>query len=87
MENRISRIRIHDHRLTVILTGDLFLFQQIPTSFTKFFNGVLPLKVTLVDHGRRSWGVDLGKTEGRLVVKDGWPEFGKAEGLEDGAFL
>lgn len=87
MENRISRIRIHDHRLTVILTGDLFLFQQIPTSFTKFFNGVLPLKVTLVDHDRKSWDVYLEKTEGCLVFKDGWQQFAKEKVLEDGDFL
>lgn len=69
------------------LTGDLFLFQQIPTSFTKFFNGTTPCKATLVDHDRKSWDVYLKKIEGRLVIKNGWQQFAREKGLEEGDFL
>ncbi|KAL2661461.1 hypothetical protein AAZX31_03G225700 [Glycine max] len=72
-------------KVFLLRTGSTKL--QIPTSFTKFFNGVLPLKVTLVDHDRKSWDVYLEKTEGCLVFKDGWQQFAKEKVLEDGDFL
>ncbi|RDY08044.1 putative B3 domain-containing protein, partial [Mucuna pruriens] len=69
------------------LTGDLFLFQQIPSSFTNFFNGITPCKGTLVDHDRKSWDVSLEKIEGRLVFKNGWQQFAREKDLEEGDFL
>jgi len=48
--------------------------QQIPPSFTRFFNGILPCKVVLVDHDGIHWDVKMEKMEGmegRLVLKMG----------------
>ncbi|TKY61395.1 putative B3 domain-containing protein [Spatholobus suberectus] len=60
---------------------------QIPTSFTKFFNGTTPCKVTLVDHDGKSWDVYLERIEGRLVLKNGWQQFAREKDLEEGDFL
>lgn len=69
------------------LTWNLFLFQQIPTSFTKFFNGIAPCKIILIDHDGKCWDVKLEKIEGRLVFKNGWQQFAKLKNLEEGDFL
>ncbi|KAL2345782.1 hypothetical protein Fmac_007067 [Flemingia macrophylla] len=60
---------------------------KLPPSFTKFFNGVIPCKTTLVDHDRKLWDIYLEKIEGSLVFKNGWQQFAKEKGLEDEDFL
>ncbi|KAL9320368.1 hypothetical protein ACSQ67_012207 [Phaseolus vulgaris] len=60
---------------------------QIPTSFTKFFNGIAPCKIILIDHDGKCWDVKLEKIEGRLVFKNGWQQFAKLKNLEEGDFL
>ncbi|KAK7332878.1 hypothetical protein VNO80_29634 [Phaseolus coccineus] len=60
---------------------------QIPTSFTKFFNGIAPCKIILIDHDGKCWDVNLEKIEGRLVFKNGWQQFAKEKNLEEGDFL
>ncbi|KAK7397299.1 hypothetical protein VNO78_18467 [Psophocarpus tetragonolobus] len=60
---------------------------QIPTSFTKFFNGVTPCRATLVDEDRKSWDVSMERIEGRLVFKNGWQQFARDKDLEEGDFL
>ncbi|CAJ1970585.1 unnamed protein product [Sphenostylis stenocarpa] len=60
---------------------------QIPTSFTKFFNGITPCKATLVDHDGKSWDVNLENIDGGLVFENGWEKFAKERDLEDGDFL
>ncbi|XP_020210978.1 putative B3 domain-containing protein At5g66980 [Cajanus cajan] len=60
---------------------------KLPTSFTKFFNGITPCKTILVDHDRNFWDIYLEKIEGRLVFKNGWQQFAKEKGLEEEDFL
>ncbi|XP_047151428.1 putative B3 domain-containing protein At5g66980 [Vigna umbellata] len=60
---------------------------QIPRSFTKFFTGIPPCKVILVEHDGKHWDVKVEKIEGRLVFKSGWQEFSKEKNLEDCDFL
>nr|KYP71813.1 Putative B3 domain-containing protein At5g66980 family [Cajanus cajan] len=61
--------------------------KKLPTSFTKFFNGITPCKTILVDHDRNFWDIYLEKIEGRLVFKNGWQQFAKEKGLEEEDFL
>ncbi|WVY94583.1 hypothetical protein V8G54_033671 [Vigna mungo] len=60
---------------------------QIPRSFTKFFTGITPCKVVLVEQDGKHWDVKVEKIEGGLVFKSGWQEFAKEKNLEDCDFL
>ncbi|XP_022642858.1 putative B3 domain-containing protein At5g66980 [Vigna radiata var. radiata] len=60
---------------------------QIPRSFTKFFTGIPPCKVVLVEQDGKHWDVKVEIIEGGLVFKSGWQEFAKEKKLEDCDFL
>ena len=70
-----------------ITDSDTFLFQRIPKAFTKFFNGIIPSKATLVDHDGNSWDIELEKMKDFLILKNGWGKFAWDKCLEEADFL
>lgn len=58
--------------------------QYFPMRFVKS-NGLMSRsEMILVDEKQRSWSVLLGQMEHHFGIKRGWPQFRKANGLQEG---
>ncbi|XP_059635286.1 B3 domain-containing transcription factor VRN1-like [Cornus florida] len=60
---------------------------RIPPAFVKNFNGVIPSKSTITNHGSRSWRVELNMVDKNLYFQNGWHKFVHDNSLEYGDFL
>ena len=58
--------------------------QYLPMDFVKS-NGLMSRsEMILIDEKQRSWSVLLGQMEHHFGIKRGWPQFRKANGLQEG---
>ncbi|KAF3661720.1 hypothetical protein FXO38_11544 [Capsicum annuum] len=62
-------------------------FQYIPSTFAWSVSHLTDQETYLEDSSGQRWRVRVCKHDGRLAIKQGWPEFSAEHGLTLGNFL
>ncbi|XP_059668765.1 putative B3 domain-containing protein At5g66980 [Cornus florida] len=71
----------------VYLPGQSTRQLRIPPAFVKEFNGTIPSKSTIMNHGRRQWRVEMSMIDNNLYFQNGWHKFVRDNTLEYEDFL
>lgn len=61
--------------------------QDLPKKFVRLYGEALPTRVLLKLPCGQQWKIGLLKTQGKVYLQQGWPEFAKHYGLDRGNLL